>query len=71
VVRAGTWSLVAACGLWVAVRVIGVEPPWPASALLAFTPWVIVPAVAGLGIAATVRDRWAATGTRRPPPVPA
>ncbi|GIH14438.1 endonuclease/exonuclease/phosphatase family protein [Rugosimonospora africana] len=51
--------LVAVCGLWVAVRAGGVEPPWPGSALLAFTPWVVVPAVVGLGVAATIRDRWA------------
>lgn len=36
------------------------EPPWPLSALLAFTPWVTVPALVAVAFAALLRAWWAA-----------
>ena len=41
------------------MRLSGLEPPWPLSALLAFTPWVIVPALAAVVLAVILRVRWA------------
>ena len=46
------WSLSVLCGLWALLRLSGLEPPWPLSALLAFTPWVIVPALAAVALTA-------------------
>jgi endonuclease/exonuclease/phosphatase family metal-dependent hydrolase len=43
--RVCAWVLSVLCGLWVLLRLSGVDPPWPVSALLAFTPWVVVPAL--------------------------
>jgi len=41
------------------LRLSGLEPPWPLSALLAFTPWVIVPALAAVVLVVILRVRWA------------
>ena len=35
----------------------GAQPPWPLSAILAFTPWVLVPSVAALVLAVLTRTR--------------
>jgi hypothetical protein len=43
--RVAAWVLVAGCGLCAVLRASGVDLPWPLSAMLAFTPWVILPSV--------------------------
>src|SRR5690242_967205 len=53
------WALSVLCGLWALLRLSGLEPPWPLSALLAFTPWVVVPALVAVGLAVMLRARWA------------
>jgi endonuclease/exonuclease/phosphatase (EEP) superfamily protein YafD len=58
--RIATWSPAVLCGLWALVRLGGVQPPWPASALLAVTPWVIPVCVVTLAAAAATGNRWAA-----------
>jgi hypothetical protein len=58
--RVCAWVLGVLCGLWALLRLSGVEPPWPLSALLAFTPWVSVPALVAVAFAALLRAWWAA-----------
>jgi hypothetical protein len=48
------------CGLWAAVRLSGIEPPWPAPALLALTPWAIPLCLLASAVAGIARNRWAA-----------
>jgi endonuclease/exonuclease/phosphatase (EEP) superfamily protein YafD len=49
------WVLVALCGLWALLRVSGIDPLWPLSAMLAFTPWVIVPSTIATVLAILLR----------------
>jgi Endonuclease/Exonuclease/phosphatase family len=54
------WVLVALCGGWVVVRVLGLERGWPLVPLVAFTPFVAGAAVAVVVLAALLRQRGAA-----------
>ena len=58
--RVCAWVVSVLCGLWALLRLSGVDPPWPGSAMLAFTPWVTVPALVAVVLAAILRARWAA-----------
>ena len=53
------WLLVALCGAWVVVRLLGLERGYPLVPLVAFTPFVAGAAVAVVLIAAVLRQRGA------------
>ena len=55
-----SWLLVALCGAWVVVRVLGLERGYPLVPLVAFTPFVAVAAVALVVVMAVLRQRGAA-----------
>jgi len=55
--RVVAWVLVAACGAWVALRLLGLERGYPLVPLVAFTPFVAVGAVAVVAVAALLRQR--------------
>jgi endonuclease/exonuclease/phosphatase (EEP) superfamily protein YafD len=54
------WLLVALCGAWVVVRLLGLERGYPLVPLLAFTPFVAGAAVAVVVVAVVLRQRGAA-----------
>ena len=58
--RLAAWLLVAACGAWAAVRLLGLERGFPLVPLIAYTPLAAVAAVAAAGVAALLRERAAA-----------
>ncbi|MGA8115999.1 MAG: endonuclease/exonuclease/phosphatase family protein, partial [Actinocatenispora sp.] len=60
-VRAAVWPPAAGCALWAVLRLSGVEPFWPVSALLAVTPWVVLASLATVLLAVLARHRPAAT----------
>ncbi len=53
------WSLLVVEAAWAAARLAGVAPPWPGSALLAFTRWLLPATLLALVVAALTRH-WAA-----------
>ena len=54
------WLLVALCGGWVALRLLGLERGYPLVPLVAFTPFVAAAAVALVVVVALLRQRGAA-----------
>ena len=54
------WLLVALCGGWVVVRLLGLERGYPLVPLVAFTPFVAGAAVVVVVVAAVLRQRGAA-----------
>ena len=54
------WVLVALCGGWVVVRLLGLERGYPLVPLVAFTPFVAAAAVAVVVVVALLRQRGAA-----------
>jgi endonuclease/exonuclease/phosphatase (EEP) superfamily protein YafD len=54
------WLLVALCGAWVVVRLLGLERGYPLVPLVSFTPFVAAAAVLVVVVAAVLRQRAAA-----------
>ena len=63
------WLLVVPVGAWVVVRLFGLERGFPMVPLVAFTPLMVVGAVAVTALAALLRQRAAAAVAARLPGV--
>lgn len=57
--RVAIRSAAVVCAVWAVVRLSGVEPFWPLSALLALTPWVAPGAALVAMVGAVARYTWA------------